>query len=233
MRLPHEVAIALLVEAALAATCAGLLFRGRWRRLVTFSVYVPTVLTGNVLVTWWPETFWVYRFWILKESVYSSLTLCIALELGWLTLRPFKGAEATLRRVTVVALVAMAILLATSPGRESTFLAVAGEVLPRVTTVTVWLMALTLVLAHWYRIPWDPFVLGVAVSFGAYQAVFGVLLRLEGIYGWAVQPYLNALDPPAYLVLTVWWAYMCWRPDPAGSSGRRRLLQDLQLEASR
>jgi hypothetical protein len=232
MRLPHELAIALLAEATLAATIAGLVIRGRWRYLVSFAVYVPVILTGNVLVTWWTERFWVKSFWVLKESVYGALYLCIALELGWLTFRPFKGAEAALKRLATVALVLLAVLLATAPGRDSQFLEVAGEMLPRVTMVTVWLLALIFVLAHWYRIPWDPFLFGIGVSLGAYLAVFGVLLRLEGIFGWAARPYLNALAPPAYLALTAWWAYLAWRPEPADADGRRRLLHDLQLEAS-
>jgi hypothetical protein len=233
MRLPYEVVIALLAEATLAAAITGLVVRGRWRYLVSFAVYVPVVLTGNVLVTWWPETFWVKWFWILKESVYGALHLCIAVEMGWLTIRPFRGAEAALKRLVTVALVVLAVLLATAPGRDSQFLAVAGEMLPRVTMVTVWLFALILVLAHWYRFPWDPFLFGIGVSLGAYLAVFGVLLRLEGIFGWAARPYLNALDPPASVALTGWWAYLAWRAEPAAAGGRRRLLHDLQLEASR
>lgn len=219
--------IAILVEGVLVVVLAGLWVRGRWRLLVSFALYVATVLAGNVLVTWWPETFWVPGFWVAKETAYAVLILSMAVELAWATFRPFPGAETAFHRLLALALIVMGVLLVAAPDRDSSFLAVAGELLPRISTVTVWLLAGILALAHWYRIPWEPFHLRVAAALVAYAGIFGSLLRLEGIYGWSVQPYLNAIDPPAYLALTVWWAAVAWGRLPERSA-RQVLLERLQ-----
>jgi hypothetical protein len=60
-----------------------------------------------------------------------------------------------------------------------------------------------------------PFHAALLGSFAAYLALFGSLLRLEGLHGWSAQAYLNALDPPAYLLLAGWWLYIAWRSDDA------------------
>jgi len=230
---PLSVAIALLVEAALVAALTGLALRGRWRQLLAFTAYLAAVLTGNILITWWPERFWVLSFWVVKEATYAALLLGVVLELAWLTFRPFRGAATTARRMILVALLLLAALLALAPARDSAHLAAAGELLPRFATITVWLLAGVLALAHWYRVPWDRFHLSVAWSLVAHMTVFGVLLRLEGIHGWAAQVYLNALDPPAYLALTSWWAWVAWRPEPVGADARQHLLEDLGFEGGR
>lgn len=227
-----QLLVALLVEVALAAVGVGLLARGRWRLNWCFSAYVPAILAGNVLVTWWPQVFYVPGFWMAKQIVYDVLKLGLALELAWRTFRVFPGAGAAARRVVLVILLLTTIATIAASGRGVSYLKVAGDLHPRVINGTIWLLAATLGLAQWYRIPVHPFHRAILTSLGAYLAVFGVLLRLEGLHGWAAQPYLNALDPLAYLLLTLYWAHVAWRPESALARAHLETLRKVELRTA-
>lgn len=225
-------AVALLTEAAFLSILAGLVIRGRWRLSWLFSAYVVAAFTGNVLVTWWPQLFFVPGFWMAKQAVYDALKLGLAVELTWRTFRVFPGARAAAGRVTatVIAITTLATMAASGGGLD--YLGAAGDLHPRVVNGTVWLLAATFAVAQWYRVPIHPFHSAVLASYGAYLAVFGVLLRLEGLYGWAAQPYLNALDPPVYLLLTLYWAVIAWRPESAVALAHAETLRKVELRTA-
>lgn len=224
--------VALSVEVALAAVAAGLLARGRWRLSWFLSAYVPVVLICETLVAWWPRVFFVPGFWMAKQIVYDVLKLGLALELAWRTFRVFPGAGAAARRVVLVILLLTTIVTIAASGGGVSYLKVAGDLHPRVINGTIWLLAATLGLAQWYRVPIHPFHRAILASLGAYLAVFGVLLRLEGLHGWAAQPYLNALDPLAYLLLTLYWAHMAWRPESALARAHLETLRKVELRTA-
>jgi hypothetical protein len=90
---PDQFAVALGVEAALLAVMLGLVVRGRWRASWFFASYVLVVLAGNVLVTWWPASFYTPGFWMAKQLVYDAVKLGLALELAWRTFSAFPGAS--------------------------------------------------------------------------------------------------------------------------------------------
>jgi hypothetical protein len=153
-----------------------------------------------------------------KQVLYDMLKLGIALELAWRTFRVFPGAAAAALRATLGVLTVTTLAVLAAPTQSSSsevFLIASGELHPRLLNGTIWLMATTLVIARWYSVPVHPFHTGLLISFASYLMVFGLLLRLEGIYGWAAQPYLNAIDPPAYLLLVCFWAYLAWRQEGA------------------
>jgi len=93
---------------------------------------------------------------------------------------------------------------------------VAGQLLPRIKTGTIWLMAVTLVLAHWYHVPVHPFHRALVTSFVAYLGFLSIELWLwnggRGLLGEDLD-FLNALDAAADLVTATFWAYAVWRPD--------------------
>jgi hypothetical protein len=227
-----QLLVALSVEVALAAIGVGLLARGRWRLSWFFSAYVAAILVGNVLVTWWPQAFFVPGFWMAKQIVYDVLKLGLALELAWRTFRVFPGAGAAARRVVLVILLLTTIVTIAASGGGFSYLTMAGDIHPRVVNGTIWLLAVTLGLAQWYRVPIHPFHRAVLASLGAYLAVFGALLRVWGIYGWAAQAYFNALDPLAYLLLTLYWAHLAWRPESALARAHVETLRKVELRAA-
>jgi hypothetical protein len=66
---------------------------------------------------------------------------------------------------------------------------------------TIWLMAATLALAQWYRVPVHPFHAAVLTSFAVYLAWTTTLESLVAFYGYeAVRPYsAAAINRPAFL----------------------------------
>jgi hypothetical protein len=230
----EEFAVALSVEAALLVIAAGLAVRRRWRLSWTFAAYIPVVLLGNILVTWWPKQLHVYWFWMGKQVAYDVLKLCIALEVAWRTFRMFPGARATARRFVLLILAVTTAMVWAAPldSSGSWYLTLSGQIEPRMMNGTTWILAATAGLAFLYRVPLHPFHWGLITSLATYLAVFGTLLRLEGVYGWAAQPYLNALDPAAYLLLTCWWAYIAWRPDSVLALAHAEVLRKLELRAA-
>jgi hypothetical protein len=229
-------AVAIAVQMALLATGLGLLRRGRWRLCVFFAAYVIAVLTGNLLVTWWPRQFYVPGFWMAKQVLYDALKLGLAIELAWRTFRVFPGGRQAARATVLAILVVTTTVTLGAPIDISTpgsaFLTAISDLHPRVLNGTLWIMAATLGVAVWYRIPLHPFHAALLTSFGAYLALFGTLLRLLGQYGWAALPYVNGLDPLAYLLLTCWWTYVAWRPESEAMSLHVETVRKLSLRTS-
>ena len=230
-----ESAVLVTVEAALAVIAAGLALRGRWRLSRTFAAYVVVVSACESLVLIQPHRFYAPWFWMAKQAAYDALKLGIALELAWRTFRVFPGAQVAARRAALAILGLTTLAIVAAPTDNSTadlFLIASGQLHPRLLNGTIWLMAATLALAQWYRIPVHPFHAALLASFAAYLTLFGALLRLEGVYGWAAQRYLNAIDPPAYLLLVCWWAWIAWRPESAMASAHAETIHKLQLKAA-
>lgn len=232
MMTTDQLVVAWLVEVALAVTGIGLVSRKRWRLSWFFSAYVPTALLGNVLVTWWPQVFFAPAFWMAKQVTYDLLKLGLAVELSWKTFRVFAGAQALAWKAALVILALTTIAVAAISGDGLDYLTASGQLHPRVLNGTVWLFVTTLALAHWYRVPVHPFHRALQASFGAYLALFGALLGLQGVHGWAAQPYLNALDPPAYLLLTLYWAHLAWRRDSVHVRAHVETLRKVELRTA-
>ncbi len=230
---PLQRAPAVVVEIALLVAIAALLWRGRWRRSAVFTAYLPVSLAGNVLTTWWPQRFYIPSFWIAKQTLHDVLRLGIALEIGWRTFRVFPGAESTARRSALAILGLTALLVMTVPMSGSganVDVTTATQLLPRILNGTIWLMAFTLVLAQWYRVPVHPFHAFVLTGFTLYLGLWSTLLRLAAVCGVeAVRPWANALEPPAYFLLVCSWAYLAWRPESETAVSQASVLRRLQF----
>jgi hypothetical protein len=232
---PGQLAIGIAVDVVLAIAWIGLVSQRRWRLAWLFSAYVPVVVICGLLQAIAPAQFFVAGFWMAKQVAYDILKLGIALELAWRTFRVFPGAQASVRRVVlaILGLTTVAVMAApTDSSASELFLVASGQLHPRVLNGTIWLMAATLALAHWYRVPVHPFRAALLTSFAAYLTLFGTLLRLEGLYGWAAQPYLNAIDPPAYLLLACWWAYLAWRTESPTTRAYAETIRRLELRTA-
>jgi len=229
---PAQLAVLIAVNAVLMGTAAGLVVRGRWRLSRVFTVYVPVVCACEMAVAFSPSRFFVPEFWLAKQAIYDVLKLGIALELAWKTFGVFPGARATSRcfALVIVSLTTFALIAAPADGANGDlFLLASGQLHPRVLNGTIWLMSATLILAQWYRVPLHPFHAAILASFASYLALFGALLQMEGLHGWTAQRYLNALDPPAYLVLVCWWLYIAWRPEAATAAAYDETIHRLKL----
>ena len=64
----------------LVAIAAGLIVRNRWRLSSFFLAYVLVGVAVDILITNWPERFYVRGFWISVELTKALLKLGIVLE---------------------------------------------------------------------------------------------------------------------------------------------------------
>jgi hypothetical protein len=215
MTLPQQL-LAGLSQLAMIACLIGLVRSGRWRLCYGFAAYVAVILTLGPLTTWGPEFFRTWRYWSIKQTAYDAVKLVMVVELAGRICREFPGAKAVTSRwvLAVLLLTAGGIILSAFSGWPVDFLLfAAGELHARAVLGTLWLLAATVVLVRHYRLIVHPHHMGILVGFGAYTALFGALLRLMHVQGWSALSVWSALDPPAYVALTVWFAWMAWRPD--------------------
>jgi hypothetical protein len=222
-------------QVALVTTAAGLVVRKRWRLSWAFGAYVVTVLSFELALALSPRRFFASGFWMAKQVVYDGAKLALAVELAWRVFRVFPGARATARWLVLgilsVTMASLTTALIDASGSDL-FLIASGQLHPLVLNGTIWVIAATLALARWYHVPVHPFHSALLASFATYMTLFGALLRLEGLYGWAAQRYLNALDPAAYLLLTCWWCYVGWRRDGVDAADYDDTLQKLELRTA-
>ncbi len=232
---PYNLAVGHAAAIAFLATAVGLVVRGRWRLSWAFAAYVPVVLSCNVVTGLWPQHFFVDGFSMGKQAAYDVLKLGIALELGWRTFHLFPGAESAARKIALVILTVTALSALAVPTLswgDDFVLTALGLIHPRVINGTIWLMAATLVIAQWYRVPVHPFHAAVLTSFAVYLALFSTLLSLVGRYGRALESFLNVVDPLAYVLLVCWWVYIVWRPESETATAHLGTLRKLQFRAS-
>lgn len=199
------------------ACLLGLWRTGRWRMAYAFTLYVTLVLVLGPLQTWVPSTFNNWTYWSFKQAIYDVAKLALAIELACRICRHFPGARASVERWLLVVLLSMAAGLIWHPWSSDPVLTWAGEIRARAAIGTLWLFAVTLAAARHYRLPVHPFLMGLLVGLGGYLAVFGALLRLLQIRGWAAYDLWATVDPPAYAALAIWLAWISWRKDSAAT----------------
>src|SRR5215470_11396343 len=88
-----ENAAALGGSVLILAALVGILARRRYRICYTFLLYLGAVLLSDLLITFWPERFYLRSFWLLKEILNNALRFGVALELSFRTFRAFPGAR--------------------------------------------------------------------------------------------------------------------------------------------
>ena len=98
-RAPVVVSLVLLL-----ALLAGLFGRRLHRVCYSFPVWLGAVLAGDALMFRWPDTFFTWRFFMVKEPVYAALKLAIAVEITARAFEGFPSARTTMRRVMLAVL---------------------------------------------------------------------------------------------------------------------------------
>jgi hypothetical protein len=209
----EQLLVSAFAKLGMALCLAGVALRGRARFSRYFTLYLIACLTGNITTTVWPEIFFTYEWWTIRQATYGALLLATALELVYLTFSALPGAQATMQRVLlgVLALTFVSLVLLPDGGGDRSFLM---TLYPRMLNGTVWLFAAAVGVGLLYRVPIHPWHRAIMIGFAAYLTVFGVLLRLIQVFGWRMLDVLNALDPLAFVSLLGYWTWMAWRTDP-------------------
>jgi hypothetical protein len=234
-----QVLVGNLCAALMSLAVLGLLARRRARLCWTFLAYLLTLILGNCLTGWLPETFQTPWFWTVKTTVYAALRGLIALEIALLT---FSGLpRARLRaELTLAAVLAVALGTTMLPGHVAgyPYLAMLGLVAPRGTAASLWLFLAVLAVAWWHRAPVHPFHRSLLVAFTLYLGTKTWLLGLVGMAAGSrpaylsAYAYLEAIDPLAFAVTAGFWTWAAWRPEPerALSPAVARRLQPWAVE---
>lgn len=188
---------------------AGVFRRGHYRACFAFPLYVVAVLVPSVLFAFWPGRFYTWDNYILKEIVHNLLKFAIALELAYRTFRAFPGALLTVRRVVLLAFLALAVVVASI---ETTGLQPSDVQLEwhtRVLNGTIWLFTAIAAMMLWYRLPVESFHKAILVGFLPYLLIFSLGLRALAEWGEAAR-LLQRVHTSAYLVLLLYWNRAAW-----------------------
>lgn len=204
---PAQIAVDYAVQVALALLVAGLLLRRR--RCRAFTAYAMVVLISEFSVLFWPRVFWVYGWYIARQTVYSVLKLAVAAELATAMFARFPGAQRTAKRVTAAGLlVTFASLTALPDGGDYRW--IFEGLLPRLSNGTLWLFTALAAVASWYVIPISPMHRAILFGCVVYGVPFTVLHALMGLTEWTGFEAFQALGPVAYLLTVCYWAWSAW-----------------------
>jgi hypothetical protein len=207
----HALVIANLVRTAVLLTLVGLLAKRRAHFCWAFTIYLIAVLAGNSMVSFWPERFFKSWFYILKESVYNVLMLCVAAELTYRVFQQFPGALARARLVLapLMSLVTLAII---SVPAGTDYVDIVTRYHPQIQTGVIWLLSATAVLTVWYNIPLHFVHRALLLGLSSYLIVFATLGNVLRSFGFdRLRSMIGMADAYAYFVLVSWLAFTAWR----------------------
>jgi hypothetical protein len=213
---PDQLFVLRASTAILAMTIAGMLVRRRASDCWSFLAYCMAAAGGGFMVATWPDRFWTFSFYVLKESVYSFLKMVVAIEVAAKMFRPFVGARPVMLGGLGLVLLATLATLATAPHAAAdaphAYLIQLGAIQAQWNAGTIWLFTLPALLAGWYHLPIRPFHAQVSIGFGLYLGISAPLLQLVATYGPSWYPYLAGVDPVAYTATAGIWCLAAWRP---------------------
>ena len=206
--------VAQLAKVSLLALLVAMAARGRLGLCWTLTVYLVATLVGNSLATFWPHRFFTPAFWILKQGVYDSLKVGIALELAWRAFSAFPGAWRVARVLIVVLLGASTVALAWLTPHSS--YSNVWEWQPSVVTTQVWLFTALALLVVVYQIPIGEWQRAVVLGFAPYLLASVTLMNLLERRGWGVRA-IGFLDSVCFVALILFWTRAAWRQEePVG-----------------
>lgn len=209
----HQLLIANLVRSGILLIVVGMLVRRRAKLCWTFMAYLAAVLLGNSLISFWPEHFYTAWFYILKETVYNGLLLCLAVELTYRVFQAFPGALARVRLVLAPLLAVTAVGIISVP-TGSDYVDIVTRYHPQIQTGVIWLLSATAVMAIWYNLPLHRVHRQVLLGLTSYLIVFATLGNVLRSFGFdRLREMIGFVDAYAYLALIAWWAVNAWRSE--------------------
>ena len=208
--------IQLGVLAALAATLAGVIARRRVAECWMFPVYLVVVLLGETSVLLWPDRFFTWSAYVVRQWTYDVCQLAVAFELARRAFMAFPGARATARPVflAILTITAISIFAATpagTRGNSSFYLTALLTLEPRLLNATIWLFVATSRLVIFFNIPVSDWHRSLSLGFAGYLVISVTGLNLLRSFGWDIRPYISFWDGSAYLALCAWWALSSWQ----------------------
>jgi hypothetical protein len=192
----------------------GLCVRRFYKHCFSLFLYLTCVWLYDALSSTWPNRFWTWEFWTLKETIYLTLKLIMVLELSRRVFRSFPGALRVSERALLLACVAiLGVLLVNLPTSIAGLQWIWLSVGPWVQHGTAALFILLWVLLIWYRIPTHALHRGIIRGFAIYLLVNAIVLAaIARFIGGEPMRTLGVGVP--WMVLLAYWSWLVWRaPD--------------------
>ena len=204
--------VAQLAKVSLLALLVAMAMRGRLGLCWSLTLYVVATLVGNSLATFWPQRFYTPSFWVLKQGVYDSLKIAVAIELAWRAFSAFPGRlahRARRDRGPARRQHAGARLVHPALGPTET----SGSGSPAVVTAAVWLLTAVALLVVLYQIPIGDWQRAIVLGFAPYMLASVTLMNLLERRGWQVRQAVGLLDSVAFVALILFWTHAAWRQE--------------------
>ena len=227
---PLQSLIVLACIVAAAVTVVGLFATRQYRFCYSFTAYLVSMVAFEGLIFLFPGRFYVWSFWIAKETVLTILKLGIALEILLRAFAAFPGARAVASWVLlgVLTLMLLGVLSVPAPERApagGALQTLAQAVMPRVTYGTLWALGGVLAAILWFHIPVARLHVAIVAALLPYLLLFTVVIHSWGATRWR---FLGALDGLAYLIVLAYWCVVAWRRPPEHSDVPQEMLKTLQ-----
>ncbi|HET9315484.1 MAG TPA: hypothetical protein VFQ51_07820, partial [Vicinamibacteria bacterium] len=152
----YHAVIANLGFALLVGAATGLVVRGRASFCWTFVVYLLSTASFQSLIIWWPERFFVFTFYFVKELVLVLLKIGVAFEIWQRCFSSFPQARVRTGFLLTSALAVMALASQLVPDGLYPYDLLMGVILPRLQSGVLLLYALLVCATAWYRVPMHP-----------------------------------------------------------------------------
>ena len=194
----------------------GLVIRGRCATCRFFTAYVAYVLVWGTLIMAWPSVFYTSSAWAIGQIAESLLLLGVGIELGYRVLKVFPGARRSAGMLLLIVSVSVAMTVLTAPaplihpGSPGSWVLLAYQVFPRLSTGVAWLLTAIGALILWYRLPLEHLEKAVLLGLIPYLLVFTIALNLGTSFGLRFGQHADYAHTTAYLGLVGYWTHVVW-----------------------
>lgn len=209
----NQLLIAHVGTAMLAVATAGLLVRRRVTFCWSFFFYLLAAQVFVRLMMHWPERFFVFTFWSMKETAYFVLMVLVAVEIWLRSFSSLPRARVRVGFLLAGALLATAVAVLTIPTGLDPYDTLVGILEPRQKAGALAVFAIIVTAASWYRVPLHPLHRAILIGCAAYLPLHIAIASFVGFHSggeWINR--LGRMSQVASVATMAWWAWAAWRP---------------------
>jgi hypothetical protein len=205
----HFLGLAVLIANLL--TFVGIFRTGRFRECWTYTGYVAALIAFGAPIMIWPNRFWTLEWYLVKQAIYDSLQIGVAIELAFRVTASFPGVAARIRTLMLVVLVIGGLTIALASGERSYYQLYDWQ--PTITHAAIWILGVTAFVVLTYQLPISNWSQVLMIGLTSRLFLWSTLLQLLGHFGWNARAWISYADGLADLALAWVFAYYVWRQD--------------------
>jgi hypothetical protein len=231
MTLTHaQLTIWILSPILMTAVALGMARKGLIREMPLFFAYIVFHILECIAATIaWNTSYIAYfnTYWA-AEVIDALWTLVVIQEISGLVLLPYEALRSIgmkLFRVTLLALVAVAIIMAKDVGTFGVHKMVAALMTLQKSTqfIEAGMIIFLAVFSRLFGITWRNYIFGVALGFGAAACICGTALALRTRVPEPYSLWAEAVLPFGFTIGTVVWAYYIVMPSSSVEISSRQI----------